>query len=85
MKNIPNFVYESEDDVLNIWLSKKPIDFAEQSGNVIIHFTEDNEPVYIEILDASGFLKQAATKLPKKVLENIIPPFPSVANKISKN
>lgn len=75
MKNIPKFTYETEDDVLNIWLSKKPIDFAEQSGDIIIHFTKDNEPVYIEILDASYFLKQAVTKLPTKVLETFT--FPS--------
>lgn len=83
MKNSPNFTYEAEDDVLNIWLSKKPIDFAEQSGDIIVHFTENNEPVYIEILDASKFLKQAATKLPRKILENIMPAsYLSVAHKI---
>lgn len=83
MKNNPNFTYEPEDDVLNIWLSKKPVDFAEQSGDIIVHFTENNEPVYIEILDASHFLKQAATKLPKKILETIMPPsYPATFHNI---
>lgn len=84
MKNIPEFTYEAEDDVLNIWLSKNPIDFAEQSGDVIVHFTKGNEPVYIEILDASHFLRQAATKLPKKILETIIPSSPSITHRIRK-
>lgn len=48
--------YEEEDDVLNIWLSKKLYDFAEDDDGVIIHYTRDREPVYIEILDASRFL-----------------------------
>lgn len=52
--------YESEDDVLNIWLSRKPIDFAEDDNGVITHYTEDREPVYIEILDASRFFKKSA-------------------------
>jgi len=79
----PNFTYEPEDDVLNIWLSKKPIDFAEQSGNLIVHFTENNEPVYIEILDASKFLKKAASALPRLVKESLFtsPSSPSIAHR----
>ena len=50
-------IYEKKDDVLNIWLSKKPIDYAEDTDGVIVHFTKNNEPVYIEILDSSRFLK----------------------------
>ena len=52
-------VYEPDDDVLNIWLSKKPIDYAEDENGVIIHYTKDNQPVYIEILDATKFLKKS--------------------------
>lgn len=52
--------YEPADDVLNIWLSRekgKKIDYAEDNNGVIIHYTKNHEPVYIEILDASRFLK----------------------------
>jgi uncharacterized protein YuzE len=45
--------YDSEADVLVIRLSEKKPDFGEQEGNVITHYTEDNKPVQIEILDAS--------------------------------
>ncbi len=48
--------YEKEDDVLNIWLSQKLYDYAEDEDGVIIHYTKDRKPVYIEILDASRFL-----------------------------
>lgn len=63
----PKFKYEREDDVLNIWLSGRKIDYGEQTGDIIVHFTEDEEPVYIEILDASKFLKRQAEDLPKEV------------------
>lgn len=52
-------VYEPEDDVLNIWLSKKPIDYAQDKNGVIVHYTKDNQPVYIEILDATKFLRRS--------------------------
>lgn len=51
-------LYEAEDDVLNIWLSDKHFDYAEDEGGVIIHYTKNKEPVYIEILDASRFLNR---------------------------
>ena len=63
----PKFKYEKEDDVLNIWLSDRKIDYGDQTGDIIVHFTEDEEPVYIEILDASKFLKRQAEDLPKEV------------------
>lgn len=49
-------LYEPEDDVLNIWLSEKPYDYAEDENGVIIHYTKNREPVYVEILAASRFL-----------------------------
>lgn len=52
--------YEQEADVLMWELdAKKPIDFAEELGNVVVHFDKYNTPVLIEILEASRFLKTA--------------------------
>lgn len=77
------FQYNQEDDILIIELNNKQIDYAEQTGDLIVHFSPKREAVLLEILDASRFLKQAATKLPKKVLETIMPTsYPSVAHKI---
>ncbi|MBI4080272.1 MAG: DUF2283 domain-containing protein [Candidatus Levybacteria bacterium] len=42
------FTYEKEDDILNIWLSDEAFDYADQTGDVIIHFTRDGRPVYIK-------------------------------------
>lgn len=48
--------YDREVDILMIEISDEKIDYAEEAGPMIIHFTKDNKPVLIEILDASEFL-----------------------------
>lgn len=65
-------VYEPEDDVLNIWLSKKPYDYGEDNGDLVItHYTKDDEPVYIEVLFASRFFKmKSPVKKTKTVLKD---------------
>lgn len=85
-KSSPEMIYEPEDDVLNIWFSRKPIDYAEQTGDLIVHFTKDNETVYMEILDASKFLKEANSMLPKKIQKQVLPEAiqTAIAHKISK-
>lgn len=40
-------------------LSRRPIDYAEEAGNFIIHYSRDRHPVLVEILGASAFLKQS--------------------------
>lgn len=40
-------------------ISDEKIDYAEEMGPVIVHFTKDSKPVMLEILDASEFLTQA--------------------------
>jgi len=49
--------YDHEDDVLMIWLAEgKKVDHAEQVGQSILHVTENNEPVLLEILSAREFV-----------------------------
>lgn len=62
--------YEPEDDVLNIWISKKPYDFARQYENFIIHFSKEKKPVYIEILNYSKHLKLSKRKLSSNPVKN---------------
>ena len=50
--------YDRDADVLMIELSDDDIDHAEEVGPLIIHFSKDNKPVLIEILDASEFLAE---------------------------
>lgn len=51
--------YEPEADVLTWEITDKPIDFAREIGNVVVHFTKQNIPVLIEILEASTFVEKA--------------------------
>ena len=56
--NMTKISYEPEADVLVWEITDKPIDFAKEIGNVIVHFTKNNMPVLIEILEASKFLSK---------------------------
>lgn len=53
-------------------LNEKPIDYAEQSGDLIVHFSPKREAVLIEVLDASKFLKQASKSLPEDVKQEVL-------------
>ncbi|KKQ51964.1 hypothetical protein A2865_00955 [Candidatus Woesebacteria bacterium RIFCSPHIGHO2_01_FULL_39_17] len=64
--------YDKEDDVLMIWFSKEPVDYAEQVRGVIVHFSKKNRPVLMEILEASSFLKETSKNLPRKVKQEIL-------------
>ena len=48
--------YDREDDILLVETGRGKIDFAEETGPLIIHFTKQRKPVLLEILDASKFL-----------------------------
>ena len=61
--------YDIESDVLRVEVSKKTIDYAKEMGNIIVHFTREGIPVYLEILEAKGFLKKS-----KQILEQISNP-----------
>jgi len=50
--------YDKQVDILLIELSDKKIDYAEEAGSMIIHFTGEGEPVLVEILEASEFLAE---------------------------
>lgn len=53
--------YEPEADVLMWEISREaPIDSAREVGNIVVHFTKQNVPVLIEILNASQFLHAAS-------------------------
>lgn len=55
-----------------LWFSKKPIDYAEQEKNLIVHFSKENKPVLMEILDAAQFLKETAKTLPPNIRQQIL-------------
>ena len=50
--------YDRDADILMIEISDEDIDYAEEAGPMIIHFSKNGKPVLIEILDASEFLAE---------------------------
>ncbi|NCO15563.1 DUF2283 domain-containing protein [Candidatus Wolfebacteria bacterium] len=64
-KNKAKISYEPEADVLMWEIADKPIDFAKEIGNIVVHFTKNNIPVLIEILEASKFLAKAKSLVQK--------------------
>ena len=55
MKNkTPKISYDSDSDVLTVARAVKGhIDHARELGNFVVHFTKDDRPLLIEVLEAS--------------------------------
>jgi len=62
--------YSRDVDALLIQLSDKPIDYAEEAGQVIVHFAADGEPVLLEILDAKDFLLRSFSTVLKEAVSS---------------
>ncbi|MBI2444287.1 MAG: DUF2283 domain-containing protein [Candidatus Magasanikbacteria bacterium] len=58
LKSIFHLSYDPEADVLSWEMSEKPIDYATEMGNMIVHFSRTHQPVLVEILQAKDFLRQ---------------------------
>ena len=52
--------YDKEEDILMARVSDESIDYAEEIGPMIVHFTKEGEPVLFEIIDATEFLANVA-------------------------
>lgn len=77
--------YYKDADLLSLRISKKTYKYAKQDGDVIVHYSQDKEPVLIEIVNAAKFLKETTKNLPKKIQNEIFSNFTvSVAHRISK-
>jgi len=55
--------YSKDVDALLIEFSDKKIDYAEEEGQMIIHFSKEGEPVLLEILDAKEFILSSLSSL----------------------
>jgi len=58
--------YSKDVDALIIELSDKPIDYAKEEGQIIIHFSKEGEPVLLEIFDAKDFIISSLSSLLKE-------------------
>lgn len=68
--------YNRESDVLLIFVSEDKVDYAEEMGPIIVHFTKDGKPVLLEILDASEVLAEI-TKIGMKTKKPTLMELPS--------
>ena len=67
--------YHKDADLLSFRVSKKPYKFARQEGDLIVHYSAEKEPVLIEIVSATKFLKETNKSLPKKILRQVTSSF----------
>jgi len=63
--------YDKKDDAMMVWLSDDPVSYAEQTKNVIMHFSKDDKPVLMEVLKATEFLKLTSKRLPEDVRKQV--------------
>ena len=64
--------YYNKDDILVVTLTKTPYEYAEKQGDFIVHFSKQNKPVRIEILNASDFLKDVSSSISSSVKKQYI-------------
>ena len=57
--------YSRDVDILLVWLSDEPFDYADETDGVITHFTAEGKPVLLEIQGAREFLLGSLTSLVK--------------------
>ena len=55
--------YSSDVDILMVWLSNEPFDYAEETDGLITHFSAAGKPVFLEIQGAKDFLLGSLTSL----------------------
>ena len=58
--------YSKDVDALLLELSQEKIDYAEESGQLIVHFSSKGEPVLLEILNARDFILNSLSSLVKE-------------------
>lgn len=63
--------YYKDADLLSLRVSKKPYYDATRNGDLVVHYTKNGQPVLVEILNASKFLKEADKSLPKKLYKTL--------------
>lgn len=52
--------YNRDEDIMLLEVAPDWIDFAEEMGPIIVHFSKEGKPVLLEIMDASEFIASAA-------------------------
>ena len=65
--------YDKEADVLSVENdTRTPIQYAEEMGNVVVHFDKKGQPVLVEILEASKLFKHQTKTVQKTILQALV-------------
>lgn len=71
--NIVELKYEPEEDVLNVFFSKEKIDDSfDVEPHAIMHVDKNNQPVYLEIFEASKNFNVNLKTLPEKIKQDFL-------------
>ena len=60
-------LYDKDADALMVIVSNKKLEYEEEVGDLIVGFSKDNEPIWIEILD---FRKKFLPEVINKIVES---------------
>ena len=55
--------YSKDVDILLVRVSEDSVDYAEEAGPMIIHFSKEGKPVLLEIQDAKNFVLESLHSL----------------------
>jgi len=59
--------YDEEADILTVVVTEKgKLSYAEEIGDIIVHFDKDGKPLFMEILQASKIVPLMVQSLAKK-------------------
>jgi len=61
--------YDKQEDIFMIELNEKKVDHAYENKHMIVHVSEDNEPVLLEIFKAAKFFAEESKVLPSEIKE----------------
>lgn len=64
--------YYKDADLLSLRVSKKPYYDATRNGDLVVHYAKNGQPVLVEILNASKFLKETDKSLSRKLLRSSV-------------
>lgn len=67
-KDKTKVTYDADADVVSFEVAPKAkIDYASEVGDFVVHFTKQNKPVLVELLNATGTLNRTVKLMDKAV------------------
>ncbi|MXY46202.1 MAG: DUF2283 domain-containing protein [Chloroflexi bacterium] len=55
--------YSKDVDILIVRVADEPVDYAEDTGQFVVHFSKDGKPVLLEIQGAKDFVMESYNTL----------------------